>query len=194
MADIHYNLNNASTLACMVPPTIGPGAFGNAAIPGGMAGNAGMYIIWNSTNNNRYAGIATDLGTRFGGRMETVTEMGFDIPQMRTMFAFWGQVHLRNSAPGSAWTIVPGYAAPLYGIVDGYNIHLERLLIRFLVTQFAGGPGATVSNNLLAYAQYANGSPNAVNVRLTWGGVGGPGGVAGGTQVYTWNPGMMNAW
>jgi hypothetical protein len=178
----------------MVPPAGAGGAWGNAAIPAGMAGTAGIYIIWNTQNNNRYAGIATNLGNRFAKRMEVITEMGFPVNEMARMFVFWGHIRLRNSAPGSAWNLVPGYAAPLYGTVDGYNVHLERLLVRFLVTQFAGGAMSTVSNNLLAYTPYANGSPHVVQVTLTWGGVAGAGGVAGGNQSYNWNSGLLNAW
>jgi len=47
-------------------------------------------------------------------------------------------------------------------------VQLERLLIRFVLTQL--GAGGTVSNNLLAGVAYANPTANAMTVNLAWAG------------------------
>jgi hypothetical protein len=75
-------------------------------------------------------------------------------------------------------------------MVDGNLVNLERLLIRFVITQL--GAGGTVSNNAMAVAPYPNPTPNPITVRLTWGAMGGL--FAPGFQQAVWNVGVMNAW
>jgi hypothetical protein len=168
MSQVVYNLMNCSTLRCMVPPkTSGSGAYGNASLPLGLAGQ-GMYIIVNTDTNNRYAGISSDLTQRFNTRLATVTEMGFSEEQMEQIWLFWGAAATQNT-PGylgnnnPQFVMVTDYSAPLVGNVDGVGINLEKLLIRFLLLHL--GAGGTVSNNLLAWGPYVN--PTAADMRVT---------------------------
>lgn len=171
MSQVVYNLMNGSTLRCMVPPTTpGGGAYGNASLPLGLAGQ-GMYIIANIDINNRYAGISTDLTQRFNTRLATVTEMGFSEQQMEKIWLFWGTVATQNT-PGylgnnnPQFVMVTDYSAPLVVNVDGVGINLEKLLIRFLLLHL--GAGGTVSNNLLAWGPYVNPTASNVSVTLNW--------------------------
>ncbi len=172
MSIIRFNLNNAASLAGMAPPALAGGAFGPAVLPPGMVG-AGMYIIVNTHTNNRYVGISTNLPNRFATRMATVTEAGFSVAQMNQIGVFWGAAQFQNTA-GFGGVMAPpvmtvlAYAAPLQFAVDGVAVNFERLLIRFVLTQL--GAGGTVSNNMMAFAPYANPTPNPITVRLDWGG------------------------
>lgn len=170
MSQVVYQLMSASTLRCMVPPMQGPGAYGDAALPVGLAGS-GMYIIVNVDTGNRYVGISTDLAARFSPRMATVTEMGFRANWMEKVWLFWGGAAIQNT-PGYMGNmnpplqIVPSYAAPLEVNIDGVNVNLERLLIRFVLLHL--GAGGTVSNNLLAYTPYVNATGQNLTVTLNW--------------------------
>ncbi len=171
MSAITYNLLNAATLVGMAPPALGGGMFGAAALPLGLAGG-GMYIIWNTNTNNRYAGISTNLATRFQPRLETVTELGFSGVQMNQIVVFWGTAQSQNTAGFGGVLVHPiapvlWYGAPLNMMVDGVAVNLERLLIRFMITQLGGG--GTVSNNMMAFAPYGNPTPNPITVTLNWG-------------------------
>lgn len=160
MGYIYYRLTNASSLQAMVPPALGGGMFGAAALPAGMAGVAGIYIIINCNGplENRYIGISQNIGNRFAGRMSVVTELGFSAATMAQIFVVWRSVRVRNSphglpaasapvnpllyggggvsfpnwtAPG--WTnVVPG-VGPFTRVIDGNVINLEHLLIRFVM-------------------------------------------------------------
>jgi len=171
MSQVVYNLMNGSTLRCMVPPTTpGGGAYGNASLPLGLAGQ-GMYIMVNIDTNNRYAGISTDLTQRFNTRLATVTEMGFSEQEMEKIWLFWGAVATQNT-PGylgnnnPQFVMVTDYSAPLVVNVDGVGINLEKLLIRFLLLHL--GAGGTVSNNLLAWGPYVNPTASNISVTLNW--------------------------
>lgn len=195
MAAIHFNLANSAHLGGMAPPAAPGGGFGNAALPPGMAGVAGTYIIVNTTTNNRYVGIANDIGARFNTRLATVTEMGFPTAGMASVGATWGQTACQNTPtafiPAPPWVAaVPAPPAAYVAMVDGNLVNLERLLIRFVITQL--GAGGTVSNNAMAVAPYPNPTPNPITVRLTWGAMGGL--FAPGFQQAVWNVGVMNAW
>jgi hypothetical protein len=165
----------------MAPPALPAGGFGVAAIPIGMAGVAGMYIIINCSGaaENRYVGISSNIGTRFGTRMAVVTEMGIDAATLANIHVVWGQVKVRNHpAPGAPAPVPPwlacarvpaggpgtGIPFPAWGDpgwilavppavgaflrnIDGTNVNLEHLLIRFVMNRL--GAGGTVSNNLL---------------------------------------------
>lgn len=189
MSQVIYNLMNASTLRCMVPPmTPGSGAYGNASLPLGLAGQ-GMYIIVNIDTNNRYAGISTDLAQRFNSRLATVTEMGFSEQQMERIWLFWGTALIQNT-PGyqgnnnPQLVAVTDYSAPLQVNIDGVGVNLERLLIRFLLLHL--GAGGTVSNNLLAWAPYVNPTAANMQVTLNW-----PAGYFNTTtSSATWNSGQ----
>ena len=170
----------------MVPPPAG-GGFGAAALPAGLA-NQGMYIIFNNSTNNRYAGISTNLASRFNTRMAVVTELGFSQAVMNQIAVFWGGATTTNTAlpapaPAPAPVPVPAYGAPLTRPIDGQAVNLERLLIRFLLTQFVGG---TVSNNMMAFGAYANPTANNVTVTLNWGAVGG---IPAGNHTAVWPAG-----
>jgi hypothetical protein len=176
MAYIYYQLNNSSNLQGMAPPAAPGGGFGIAALPVGMAGTAGMYIIINCNGplENRYVGISSDIGVRFNTRMATVTEMGIDAATLANIHVVWGTVKYRNHPAGggaaAGWPACPlvgggnvpfpawgagGWTAanpvagggPFARMIDGALINLEHLLIRFVMTQL--GAGGTVSNNML---------------------------------------------
>ncbi|MCU6501151.1 GIY-YIG nuclease family protein [Rugamonas sp. A1-17] len=187
MGYIYYQLNHAASLQTMVPPALGGGMFGNAGVPPGMTNFAGIYIIINCNGiHNRYVGISTNIGSRFGPRMSVVTELGFDVPTMANIFVVWGQVKVRNeglpmgtptavtpacfppppnivfptwAAPGWVVAAPPG-AGALNAAVDGNVINLEHLLVRFIMMRL--GAGGTVSNNLLMlpFAHPGGGAPS----------------------------------
>ena len=113
MGYIYFRLSNAANLQGMAPPALPGGGFGVAALPGGMDGVPGMYIIINCSGavENRYIGISSDIGTRFRTRMATVTELDIDAATLATIHVVWGRVKVRNHpAPGGpppgppAWT------------------------------------------------------------------------------------------
>jgi hypothetical protein len=189
MSQVVYNLMNGATLSCMVPPTQpGGGAYGDASLPQGLAGQ-GMYIIVNTVSNNRYAGISTDLAQRFNSRMATVTEMGFTTELMNRIWVFWGLAAVQNT-PGyqgnqnPPMLAVQNYSAPLIVPIDGVDVNLERLLIRFLLLHL--GAGGTVSNNLLAFNPYANSTGSNVHVTLNWT----PGFFTTSSSQATWHAGQ----
>lgn len=126
MSYVIFDLIQASTLISMSPPPAAGGGFGPAALPAGMApvfgpGGVlipmpGMYLILNTEpanlGNNRYIGIAADIGRRFGRRLETVTELGFSAAIMNNVGAYWGTAHHENTpgvppAPGAALPVMP---------------------------------------------------------------------------------------
>ncbi len=191
MGFIMFNLVNAATLGTLVP-VVG----GVAALPAGLAG-PGMYIIYNSNTNNRYVGKAADFGARFQPRMEAVGELGFSVPQLDQIIAYWGSVDVQQTAtamnPAPAFiTVTPfAYTVPnVTAALDGQNIQLERLLVRFIMTQ---GWGGFVTNNIWAApgATYTNPTGNPILVRVNYGAV--PG-TAAGHRVSLWNPGAGGAW
>lgn len=173
MGAVHFNLNQGALLGGMAPPALAGGAFGNAALPVGLVG-AGAYLIVNNNTNNRYVGISTNLANRFATRLATITEMGFSTAQMNQIGVYWGTVSTQNTAgafgPPPPWVPLVGYGAPMNTNIDGQPVQLERLFIRFLLTQFVGG---TISNNMLAFTPYVNPTGNPVTVNFTWG-PGGP--------------------
>jgi len=170
MSNINFNLTNASYLGGMAPPALAGGAFGNATLPHGLAG-AGIYLIVNEANDNRYVGISNNLAQRFATRMATVTEMGWSTANMNQLSVYWGGIQIQDTpgpGPGAPPLVrnVAGFGAPLNEQVDGVGVQLERLLIRFVLSQFVGG---TVSNNMLAFAPYVNPTANPINVTFNWG-------------------------
>lgn len=180
MSNIIFNLNNTAQLGIMVPPVLPAGGFGMAALPPGMAGMGGIYIIANlmaaiaNGNNpnliNRYIGTSANLAHRFSARMGAVTELGIPAAEMNQVVVWWGTITIQNTpalhAPPPAPVNIVHYAPPLWGAVDGVPVNLEKLLIRFVLTQL--GAGGTVSNNLLAFVPYTNPTPNPVTVDLAW--------------------------
>jgi hypothetical protein len=184
---VFYNLGNAASLTGMAPTPLLGGLFTNATLPAGLNG-AGIYMIWNGTPgiDNRYVGISTNLNQRFRSRMSVVTELGFDAAQMDDIVVFWGTVATQGSAPGSAITAVANYAAPFRVQIDGAWINLERLLIRYFLTQFPHGQ--SVSNNALSTVAYANPTMNPIAVQVQWGGIVGTPLNAGQHQAM-WPPG-----
>ena len=119
MGYIYYQLNNSSNLQGMAPPAIPGGGFGVAALPPGMAGVAGMYIIINCAGavENRYMGISHNIGNRFNTRMATVTEMGIDAATLGNIHVVWGQVKIRNHPLGGV-----AAAGPLCPLVGGGTV------------------------------------------------------------------------
>lgn len=170
MSVVNFNFNNGALLGGMAPPALPGGMFGPAVLPPGLAG-AGMYMIVNNNTNNRYVGISTNLANRFAKRMETITEFGFSVAQMNQIGVYWGLAQTQNTvaipAPPPPVVPVPAYGAPLNVMIDGVQVQLERLLIRFTLTQL--GAGGTVSNNMLAGVPYVNPTPNPVTVNFNWG-------------------------
>lgn len=181
MSTVNYNLNNGATLSVMAPAPLAAGGFGAAALPAGLAG-AGIYIILNDNHNNRYVGVSNDLAQRFQPRLETVTEMGFDQAEMNDILVWWGGITIQNTpaaaplvpaggppiAAPAAPPVIPvlAYNTPLTVLIDGVGVNLERLAIRYVLTQL--GAGGTVSNNQWAVGNYVNPTPNPVTVNFTW--------------------------
>lgn len=179
MSLVHFNLLHSTNLANMAPPTLPNGNFGNAQLPNGMD-MPGMYIIVNTGTNNRYIGIANNIKNRFSHRLPTVVELGFDNATMSRIGVTWGSVEYQHTGV-NAWHTAP--ANPATVMIDGVTVDLERLLIRFVLTQF--GAGGTVSNNR-QIAPYTNQTNNIVFVQLTWGNMGGL--FTAGNQIAQWQP------
>ncbi|MEO0972292.1 MAG: GIY-YIG nuclease family protein [Pseudomonadota bacterium] len=163
MSVVVYNLLNTALLQGMAPPALPGGRFGRAALPGGLIGG-GIYIIYNNNTQNRYVGISRQLDRRFGKRMATVTEMGSSFATMTQLVAWWGTVATQNTGAAGAPTPIPSYRGPLNATIDGATVNLERLLVRYLLTQL--GAGGTVSNNVFAVTPYANPTANPVTVHF----------------------------
>ncbi len=190
MSNIHFDLTNSANLQGMAPAPIPGGGFANAVLPNGMA-MAGSYIIVNTNSNNRYIGISGNIANRFNTRLATVTEMGFAVATMANIGVIWGNTHCRDSAPGSPWQIaIPAPPAAYEFQIDNVLVNLERLLIRFVITQL--GVGGTVSNNAMAANPYTNPTQSPINVQLSWGNMGGL--FNPGQQNAVWGIGQNNAW
>jgi hypothetical protein len=178
----------------MAPPTLVGGGFGDAGIPPRMAG-PGIYIIVNTDTNNRYVGIAADVARRFReDRLPTVVEMGYSTEQMSKIGVTWGTVRIKNTptalVPGPIWVnVIPG-AGAFDTQIDGVNVKLERLLIRFCMTQF--GAGGSVSNNVLIRAPYENPTRNVIDVSVEYGSMGGL--FDAKTVNKNWGVGVANQW
>lgn len=173
MGYVFFRLNRGASLAGMAPAALPGGDFGKAALPPGMAGAAGMYIVINcqADQHNRYVGISSNIGQRFAGRMAAVTELGFPTATMEQIHVVWGSVKVRDEgAPQMTITVknakpppmfvhfplwwdadwreaTPGNGGAFTAMVDGKQINLEHLLIRFVMARM--GAGGTVSNNQL---------------------------------------------
>lgn len=91
MREILINLDHAASLGTLATP-----AGGAAALPAGMPVTAGIYLIVNTGNENRYAGISTNVARRFVGRMSTVTEFGLETADVAHLWAWWGNVRTRE--------------------------------------------------------------------------------------------------
>ena len=95
MWSIYYDLFNSATCGGMAPEYVGDGEFGQATLPEGMA-MSGIYVIWNAISKNRYVGISNNIKDRFKGRLEVITEMGFDSRDLNNICIFWGSVYVWN--------------------------------------------------------------------------------------------------
>jgi len=93
MLEIKINLGNSASLAPMATPA-GMGAA--AALPAGIPGAPGIYLIANTASNNRYAGISTNVATRFTGRMTAINELGLTTANMTPIWAWWGNMQYRQ--------------------------------------------------------------------------------------------------
>ncbi|KAA0680882.1 hypothetical protein DS837_23465 [Azospirillum brasilense] len=204
MFHIIYNLINSANCSGMAPEPADGGGFTNATLPDGMA-MPGFYIIVNTLTNNRYIGISGNIRERFKTRLATVTEMGFNAAVMRAIGVTWGRVQALDSdrdqvlelPTGPVWNpinhgavIPPGDDSTFKLTLDGVDINLERLLIRFVLIQL--GAGGTVSNNQMAATPYVNPTQNTIRVWLGWDGMGGL--FDPGWQRADWLPGDDGAW
>lgn len=161
MGDIYFDFAQSDTLAGMAPAPLPGGGFTNAALPAGLHGG-GMYVIYNHFTQNRYIGISVDLAQRFAGRMSVVTELGFDHHTMGNILIWWGTAAVRNTG-GLLAAPLGHYGGPLIGVVDGANINLEHLLIRYVLGNFGG----TVSNNVYAFQPIINPTHNAISIHFS---------------------------
>jgi hypothetical protein len=175
---IYYRLTNAASLQNMAPAALMGGGFAAAALPPGMAGFAGMYIIINciGATENRYIGISQNIGNRFSTRMSVVTELGFPTATMAQIYVVWGTVRVRNHPHGLAAAQAPltpvlyggppaniafpnwgagGWANPVpAGGGAAFTAMIDGNLINLehLLIRFVMmrlGAGGTVSNNVL---------------------------------------------
>lgn len=160
MGDIYFDLHSSDDLAGMTPQPMPGGGFTNAALPPGLHGG-GLYIIYNHLTNNRYIGISVDLANRFGGRMSVITELGFDHHTMSNILIWWGRAGVKNTGALGNPNWLPNYNGPLVAPVDGVNINLEHLLIRYVLNWLAPG---TVSNNIFASQPITNNTGRTVEI------------------------------
>jgi hypothetical protein len=83
MHEIRIWLGSAASLAPLAAPVVGAGA-----LPPGMPGApGGIYLIVNTATNTRYAGISTNIQTRFNGRMAVINELGLNAGNMGVVWA-----------------------------------------------------------------------------------------------------------
>ena len=163
MGDIYFDLHSSDDLAGMAPQPMPGGGFTNAVLPGGLHGG-GLYIIYNHLTNNRYIGISVDLANRFGGRMSVITELGFDHHTMSNILIWWGRAGVKNTNAFGNPNWLANYNGPLVAPVDGVNINLEHLLIRYVLNEL--GAHGTVSNNVYAYNPIVNTTHHDITIHF----------------------------
>jgi hypothetical protein len=93
MREIRINLAAAGSLGPLAAPVVGAGLL-PAGMPAGPPG--GIYLIVNTTTNNRYAGISTNIAVRFTGRMAVINELGFATVTLTPVWGWWGRVTTRE--------------------------------------------------------------------------------------------------
>lgn len=92
MYEIRIELNQAASLTTLATPM-----GGMAALPPGMPGiPGGIYLIFNTATDTRYAGISRNVVKRFNGRMAVVNEFGLTPADMLPIWAWWGSVRTRQ--------------------------------------------------------------------------------------------------
>ena len=168
MSDVEYRLTNSGLCDVMVPNVGVP-----AQYPAGINGQAaGLYIIYNQQTLTRYVGNSHNIQQRFQQRLAAVGELGLSVAVMAQIAVFWGQAWIRNTpiqgGQQPQFVQVQNYGQQCIGVLDGVNVNLENLLVRFILTQ--AWQGEFVSNNHFGQAPYVNQTPNPVNVTLQWGG------------------------
>ena len=203
MGYINFDLSSAGSLHTLA--SAGAGLAG--ALPAGIPGNGGLYLIYNQANDNRYIGKPGNLRHRFDGRMLTVNEFGLSQGNLANIGVFWGEVDTWNTpapimgvpaplintlvapvAPaamgfqvirnaGGAPLPLPNavigtmggainYAAPqVITAIDGVNVNVEALLIRFF--RQAIGVGGTFTNGVYMGA-FTNPTNHELIVQVEW--------------------------
>lgn len=169
MPEVYFNLENFSTLGGMVPSEQANGEFGEAQLPENMNGSH-VYLILNINDipHNRYIGISSNIRQRFNTRLATVVEMGFSQATMDNIGVWWGTAWYRDNAQQQWARIDPQPQQPLNHLINGNNVNLEQLLIRFVLTQLQPQAHNTVSNTLLNHP-YTNPTGVPIEVTMNWG-------------------------
>jgi hypothetical protein len=171
---VKFELNNFSTLGCMVPPRQPDGSYGQASLPQGMDDGAYVYMILNinAVPHNRYIGISSNIQQRFNTRLATVVEMGFSQEIMNNIGVWWGSAYYTNvpNPNDQHWQAVnpQGNPTALTVNINNQSVNLERLLIRFVMTQLQPQNENTVSNTALN-TPYPNPTGAPIGVTLRWG-------------------------
>jgi hypothetical protein len=131
-----------------------------------MGDESGVYVIRNKQSGNAYCGIAQNMSTRFGSRMETITEMDIGAAVMSKIGVAWGKVYVsarqNNTTSRPATEISPGWNS-LTTQISWMDVDLERLLIRTVASHVTGVK--TISNNVKT-SLYENTSGRDITVIL----------------------------
>lgn len=181
MSKIFFSLNTGFNLYEMVPDV---GKKARNPLPQ----TGGIYLIFNSEQNNRYIGIAKNFHSRFQKRMETVTELGLSQKEMTNIWVWIGTVDWENSSNGM--TQEAEFKAGGYGgNVDNKGfIDFEHVLIRYFLAH--AGFGGTISNNQKK-AKLKNQTMNDIKLDLQFANIIGPNNTSmlGGNGDMDWKKG-----
>jgi hypothetical protein len=168
MAFVRFILGAPIPLAPIIP--LVPGVA--TALPPQLNHTAGLYLIYNQPQNNRYMGVTVDFQNRFAARQGACFELGFPQGVLNNVFAFIGRMEYSND--GFAWVPAAGYAgASLIINLGGHDYDFEAIFIK--AAQHAW-PQATITNTVKT-APLVNLGANPIQINISWLGVA-PGNIA----------------
>jgi hypothetical protein len=145
MAYINFDLTDCGSLQTLA--SLGAGIPGT--LPVGMNAVAGLYLIYNYGNDNRYIGKASNLQNRFNGRMLTVNEFGLAQADINDIGVFWGDANTYSTPapvgfPPVATPAAHTLMAPGAVLANGFRILQSGLGAEPLIPNALIGPAAGV--------------------------------------------------
>jgi hypothetical protein len=159
MAFVRFILGAPIPLAPIIP--LVPGVA--TALPPQLNHAAGLYLIYNHPQNNRYMGVTVDFQDRFSARQGACFELGFPQGVLNNVLAFIGR--MEYSADGMAWIPAAGYnGADLIISLDGNNYDFEAIFIKAAQHTW---PQATITNTQKT-APLVNLGANPIQINISW--------------------------
>ena len=149
MYEVRLELNAGASLSTLAAP----GGAGAAHVPAGMVGfGPGIYLVNNQNTHTLYAGISTNINTRFTGRMGVVNELGFAPADLTNIRAWWGTARTRT---------IPNMGA----FPEAFPAHLANLAPAYA---YGYPPGGTPPSHLLAPIPPVAGIPALMTAARNW--------------------------